>query len=141
MVWRPHESVDSVRGFLELALKNWEAGTNVAWIITHKDDGRILGSIALRLTPPRSELGYVIAQPDWGNGYATEAVTALIEWVLAQPAVARVGAVCSLENPASARVLEKSGMRLEGVLRRWLVLPNLSGDPVDVQSWARVKGD
>ena len=36
-------------------------------------------------------------------------------------------AVCAVENHASARVMEKAGMKREGTLRHWMVFPNLGG--------------
>src|SRR5690349_14273372 len=66
------------------------------------------------------EMGYWIARPFWGRGYATEACTALIE-------IARTLGLTSLEgshfidNPASARVLEKLGFESLGI-----VAPRLS---------------
>ena len=42
-----------------------------------------------------------------------------------EPAIWRVQAFCDVENRASARVLEKAGLTLEGTLRRYMVLPNL----------------
>jgi len=48
-------------------------------------------------------------------------------------------AVCDVENIASARVMEKAGLSREGVLRRWLVHPNLGPEPRDCYGYARVR--
>jgi [ribosomal protein S5]-alanine N-acetyltransferase len=52
-----------------------------------------------------------------------------------------VWAVCDVENAASARVLEKAGMRREGVLRRWAMHPNMGEEPRDSFCYAKVKGE
>jgi RimJ/RimL family protein N-acetyltransferase len=53
--------------------------------------------------------------------------------------IRRLAALCHPDNRASARVLEKAGFQLEGVLRRHTIFPNLDpGNPSDVQSWARI---
>jgi len=52
--------------------------------------------------------------------------------------VIRIGAVCDVENIGSARVLEKSGFVREGLLRRWLIHPNISDEPRDCYSYAHV---
>jgi [ribosomal protein S5]-alanine N-acetyltransferase len=52
--------------------------------------------------------------------------------------VFRIGAVCDVEHISSARVLEKSGFVREGLLRRWLLHPNISEEPRDCYSSARV---
>lgn len=57
----------------------------------------------------------------------------------AVPSVSRVWAVCDVENRASARVLEKIGMRFEGILARWSIHPNLSDEPRDCRGYARLR--
>src|SRR5215470_11140666 len=61
------------------------------------------------------------------------------ERALAQPTIYRVWATCDVENEASARLLERAGMEREGVLRRWLVHPNLSEAPRDCFCYSIVK--
>jgi RimJ/RimL family protein N-acetyltransferase len=64
-----------------------------------------------------AELGYWIAKPFWGNGYATEAARAVVDYAFRERGLNRVLAECFAGNPASARVLEKAGMTREGTLR------------------------
>jgi ribosomal-protein-alanine N-acetyltransferase len=47
--------------------------------------------------------------------------------------------VCDVENIGSARVMEKSGLVREGLLRRYLVHPSISKEPRDCFSYARVR--
>ena len=54
-------------------------------------------------------------------------------------AIFRIWAVCDLDNFASARVLEKAGMQREGVLRRYILHPNISSEPRDVYCYATVR--
>ena len=55
------------------------------------------------------EIGYGVAE-DWrGNGYATEAVSALVDWAMKRPGVLMVTAETEPSNIASQRVLEKAG--------------------------------
>ena len=69
----------------------------------------------------------------------TEATRALVHWLLEQPSVYRIEALCDIENVASQRVLEKVGLEREGILRRWMVLPNLSETPRDMYIYGKVK--
>jgi [ribosomal protein S5]-alanine N-acetyltransferase len=87
----------------------------------------------------RAELGYVLARPYWNQGLITEALQPIIDWALTQPNIYRVWAVCDYENLASARVMEKVGMTYEGILRRWLIHPNMSNKPRDCFCYAKVK--
>ncbi|KAJ6789622.1 hypothetical protein PWT90_09364 [Aphanocladium album] len=64
------------------------------------------------------ELGYWFTPAAWGRGYATEAVGALLRWLLQTwPGVHRVQAVTFSSNPQSGRVLAKCGFTFEGVQR------------------------
>jgi RimJ/RimL family protein N-acetyltransferase len=77
---------------------------------------RLVGSCGLGRRPSGAvEMGYWISRPHWGSGFATEACTALID-------IARTLDLASLEgshfidNPASARVLEKLGFEPVGII-------------------------
>lgn len=63
-----------------------------------------------------AELGYWLAEPFWGKGIMTEAVTALSRYALNELGFCRIYAEPYTTNLASARVLEKSGFVLEGIL-------------------------
>ena len=95
--------------------------------------------IDLRPQGERTEIGYVLARPYWGQGYMTEAARAVVEWTLSQPEIYRVWAVCDVDNAASAKVLEKVGMQREGVLRRWITHPNVEAVPRDCYCYAIIK--
>jgi ribosomal-protein-alanine N-acetyltransferase len=63
--------------------------------------------------PPRDgrvEIGYGIVESRRRRGYATEAVTAMLDYAFARPGVIEVVATADLDNPASIRVLDKSGL-------------------------------
>ena len=76
---------------------------------------RLVGSCGLSRRPSGSvELGYWIARSDWGRGIATEAGGALIDIARAL-GLSRLEASCFLDNPASARVLEKLGFEPSGI--------------------------
>jgi RimJ/RimL family protein N-acetyltransferase len=99
----------------------------------------LLGSVGFGVKQHLVQFGYCLARDAWGQGYATEAARAIVATALADPAVWRVQAYCDVENPASARVLEKAGLTFEGTLRRYVVLPNLGDVPRDVHVYARVR--
>ncbi len=139
LIWRPHTHIDETRDFLRRCITVWEQETAFPWVITQKEDSQLLGMIELRLAGHAADLGYVVARANWGQGIATEATQALVEWSLTQPDIYRVWAVCDVENLASARVLEKAGLEREGRLRRWSMHPNISPEPRDCWCYAKVK--
>jgi RimJ/RimL family protein N-acetyltransferase len=69
----------------------------------------------------------------------TEALKGIIDWALGRSEVFRVWAVCDVDNLASARVMEKAGMKREGRLCRWSVHPNLSAQPRDSYCYSIAK--
>lgn len=90
--------------------------SSAEWIrlITHTTDRTVIGDIGF-IEPPDAEgdveFGYSIVSEYRGEGYATEAAKAIIEWAFKQPGVRRVIANCLNDNYASIRVLVKAGMR------------------------------
>lgn len=139
MTWHPHRSVRNTQAYLRRLLQAWRHGTSQPWVITAREGGRPFGLIELRPTGHRAEIGYVLGRPWWGRGFMTEAARAVVEWGLARPAIYRVWAVTDVDNTASVRVLEKTGMLREGRLRAWLIHPSLSPEPRDCWCYARVR--
>ncbi len=150
LTWRPHASADDTRAFLELVRSNWEQGRgHRGWIITTHDE-EIVGMIGVTLEaqpahhgvfePPRAPVGYAVGRAFWGRGIATEAASRVVGAIFESvPSVHRVWSVCDVENLASARVLEKVGMNLEGILARWVMHPNRSPEPRDCRCYARLR--
>ena len=139
MGWTPHQSVRETEAFVERVIADRENGLTYSWLICPSNGGTLLGSIGCRVQETRLQFGYCLARDAWGHGYATEAAQAFLNLALADEAVWRVQAFCDVENPASARVLEKAGLKLEGKLRRYLVMPNLGHEPRDVFCYAKVR--
>ena len=139
LTWRPHKSLADAETFMRAGLKRRAAGEDFFWALTLKGDDKLIGMVALHPADYRVGLGYVLAREYWGRGLMTEAVRTVADLTLAQPGVFRVWAVCDTENIASARVLEKAGLRREGVLRRWTLHPNVSSEPRDCFCYAKVR--
>ncbi|MFI4943612.1 MAG: GNAT family N-acetyltransferase [Burkholderiales bacterium] len=139
MTWRPHRSARNTQAYLRRLLQAWQRGTSQPWVITARASGRPLGLIELRPSGHRAEIGYVLGRPWWGQGFMTEAAGAVVDWALEHPTIHRVWAVTDVDNRASARVLEKTGMTREGRLRAWLIHPNLSPEPRDCWCYARIR--
>ena len=139
MLWSPHKSADGTREWLRSRIPDRDAGRAFNWLIRLRSDGKLLGSIGCSVEKHVVQFGYCLAQDAWGQGYATEASRVLVAVWLAEPTIWRVQAYCDLENAASARVLEKAGLTREGILRRYIVTPNLSDEPRDVYVYARVR--
>lgn len=94
-----------------------DAGS-IQWAIVHKDSGDVLGwcGIGASSEPANAHgisFGYLLGRAYWNHGYMTEALRAVFAFEFETLGVPRLSATCEVDNPASARVMEKAGMRRE----------------------------
>lgn len=137
----PHPYPDSAADeFIAAQAPAWAAGKRATWAVTRGGDGALVGAIGLQLTLPhrRAEVGYWIAKPEWGRGYATEATRRVVAFAFDVLGLNRVEAHHFLENPASGRVMVNVGMLPEGVHREvvWR-----DGRARDLKSYAILRSD
>ena len=87
--------------------------------IASADDDVIHGDLALKFEwgGRAASVGYTLARDSWGQGYATEALTGLVDWLFDTCGVTRVGATLHPDNLRSAKVLERCGFDFEGHTR------------------------
>jgi RimJ/RimL family protein N-acetyltransferase len=80
--------------------------------ITNKTSGELIGEIGLNLDVDnnRAEVGYWIAEPFWGKGFATEALAAALSFGFEQVHLNKIFATHFLHNPSSKKVLTNNGM-------------------------------
>ncbi|MFZ5878149.1 MAG: GNAT family N-acetyltransferase [Chloroflexota bacterium] len=139
LTWRPHENIGQTEAMLQNAIAQWEGETRFPYMITLKETGEVIGMIDPRIEGTKVAIGYVMGRAHQGHGYMTEALRALIDWAFQQPTIYRVYATTDVENVASRRVMEKAGMSCEGVLRKFILHPNISAVPLDSFMYAIVK--
>jgi RimJ/RimL family protein N-acetyltransferase len=108
-------------------------------VITLKDNQELVGMLGLRREGFQAEVGYAIARRFWGQGIVAETLRPVIDWTLAQPDIHRIWGRCDTDNKASARVMEKVGMKCEGLVPRSATHPNISDEPRDSYYYAIVK--
>lgn len=136
LTWQPHRSIQDTEAIVRNIVADAATATQHTWAIADADDA-LLGMITLRHpTDYKAEVGYVLARQAWGRGYMPEALRAVIAAAWTVPTMFRVWAVCDVDNPQSARVMEKVGMVREGLLQRWTLHPNVSPEPRDVWCYA-----
>ncbi|GLY98550.1 GNAT family protein [Actinoplanes sp. NBRC 103695] len=66
----------------------------------------------------QAEIGFTLARPAQGQGYATEAVTAVLDHLFQVRGLHKVSAECDARNTASERLLTRLGFTLEGKRRQ-----------------------
>ena len=137
--WRAHRSLNETREYVQMCLLAWDSRKAFHWAIESAEHRQVIGMVIARVEAERWELGFVLARAYWRQGYMTEALKAVIGWALKQKEIYRVWAVCDVDNIASARVMEKVGMKREGILKCWSVHPNISATPRDSFCYAITK--
>jgi len=139
MTWVPHEESGTVAKFLTELAQRHNDGTEFSWVIEKPVERRPLGMVGARIRGHKADIGYVLGKRHWNQGFMTEVVTVVSDWLLTQPEIFRVWAVCDTANPGSARTLEKSGFEREGMLRRWMIHPNCPDGPRDCFIYGKVR--
>jgi RimJ/RimL family protein N-acetyltransferase len=139
MSWTPHQSIDETLEYLRRINRENADGTSAGYLICSRESDELLGSVGAKVQAYQLQFGYCLARDCWGHGYATEAARAFVSAAMDEPQIWRIQAFCDLENRASAHVLEKVGLTLEGVLRRYLMMPNISSEPRDMFCYAKVR--
>lgn len=135
MSWRPHRNVGETRSVITEVLN---AGGETTQLIDLREDGGVIGAIGWRRPQPHIvDFGYYLGRQWWGKGLMSEAVQLVLDSAERDPTVYRVSAYCHVDNTASARVLERGGLTLEGLLRRYTLLPNISDEPQDCLLFAK----
>ncbi|GEM_PF-659053 len=117
------------------------------WAITLRNDGALIGWFGIGNTaqPTSSErgCGYALNSRYWGHGYMPEAACAIFAYEFTIRGAKRIFAECEVENIASARVMQKSGMTFEGEFYE----PDIEGDwdaryryAITVDDWSTADG-
>lgn len=113
----PHPYPDGLaEQWIAMHAAEWAARRGLSLAVTLRATGDLVGAIGFTFAEEhaRAELGYWIGLPFWRRGFATEAATALTDFGFRALGLNRVQAHHYASNPASGRVLLKTGLRREG---------------------------
>lgn len=123
---------------------DWAVGRGVTFAVVLRSEDLLVGAMGLVIDRAREAgvLGYWIGKPYWGRGYATEAAAAVLDLAFGPLGLHRVEATHLTRNPASGRVMEKLGMRPEGVFRdamlKWSRYEDVAQRAILADEWAAV---
>lgn len=112
-----YEMGPHIEGYLkdlkeDSALRGWGV-----WLAIRQDNGKPVGDLGFKGKPDADgivEVGYGIVSEEQGKGFATEAVSALIDWAFNFDETEKAIAECLRDNTASIKVLQKLGMNQTG---------------------------
>jgi len=117
--WTSHDSLDDTERLLGYWLDEYGSDMGDNWAIEY--EGHVVGNLsAVEMSHQNSfvQVAYCLSRSLWNQGLMTEALRAVIHFFLHDCCFHRVYARYIVENSASGRVMEKAGMRPEGVLRQ-----------------------
>jgi ribosomal-protein-alanine N-acetyltransferase len=106
---------EQTRERLDFMLDHWRQHGFGMWSLWRKADGAFVGRCGMRYLEesPEVELGYTLARPFWGQGFATEASRAVVRYAFDVLKLDRLVAVADPANTASVNVMKKIGMAFE----------------------------
>lgn len=113
---------ENAEDWIRTRQKRMEEG-NYCFKIIRKTDNKILGNINLDIREYKinGEVGYWIEEESWKNGYATEALKAVIDFGFKKLKLHKIYAKHYVDNPASGRVMQKCGMKYEGTQKEQIL--------------------
>ena len=121
--WQAHRHPSETQQFLDFCFAEYEQRGIGPWAVEWKETGAVIGNCTFGLLDPtnlRVEIAYFFARPQWGKGFALEALLALLRFGFDELGVNRMEARCMVPNLASERVMQKAGMQYEGILREFV---------------------
>jgi len=121
--WGPHRTQEETECTMREVLREYEDGKDGPWGIEYRQTGRVVGSIhlmAISAQHSKAEIGFVLSRSFWNRGLMSEALTRVLEYSFESIGLNRIEGFCLLDNRAGIRVLEKVGMKQEGVLREYV---------------------
>lgn len=141
LLWNPHADVGYTRRYLEYLSGRYRLGVCYEWAIVHRESGRMIGTcgfVSIDTVHNRAELGYVLNPKYRGTGLAPEAARRVIAFGFDVLHLNRIESRYMVENTSSRRVMEKIGMRFEGVYRGAMLV---KGDYRDIGMCAILQKD
>ncbi len=137
----PLASVQQEIDLLRMFRANYDNDQDYVLGIFDPTEEIVIGSTGLhtRRGPHALEIGYWIGGGHQRNGYAVETASALIKTAFLLSDVARVEINTAVDNRRSRAVIEKLGLRLEGVLRS--TIPDADGVLHDEEKWSILRSE
>ena len=119
--WQHYESLEDVGTVLREWIDSYQQPDFYQWAIVPRDLGDPIGTISVVEQDDRvgkAAIGYCIGRPWWRQGYTSEALSRIIDFLIAGVGVNRVESWHDPNNPNSGAVMRKCGMTYEATLRQ-----------------------
>ncbi|MFT4166879.1 MAG: GNAT family N-acetyltransferase [Microlunatus sp.] len=116
----PHRDLSESRTLIEEIRAVYARDAGIIWVVTLAQSGRVVGISGFDNWDTyhrRAEVGYDLARDLWGQGIATESLTAILTYGFSELELRRVEAQTIADNHASVRLLDRLGFQQEGIRR------------------------
>lgn len=120
LTWPTHTNIDVTKFVLNDWIPRYEDGGYFNWAMEYKETGQVIGNISvvrLNENTEAADIGYCMSKAYWGQGLMPEALKAVMDYLFDVVDLNRIAACHDLNNPKSGRVMEKAGMKQEGIFR------------------------
>ena len=121
LTWPTHTNVDVSKMVVQMWVENYAHDDFYNWAIELKAIAQPVGNISVVRCSDnsrRAEMGYCMGKKWWHQGIMSEALAAVIGYLIREVGINRVEARHAVENPGSGGVMKKCGMTYEGTLRQ-----------------------
>ncbi len=120
VTWEHHRTIADSIHFLRLVMQQYNEGLPSPWGLVYKENNILIGTGGYHQWLPahrKAEFGYALSADYWNKGLMTEAVREILKFGFNVMHLHRAEAKCYPDNIASERVLQKCGMKFEGIIR------------------------
>lgn len=118
--WSAHKNLEETKELVSNWVSEYESQKCYRWIIVLKDSFSIIGCIDIVSLIERidcGEIGYVLSKKYWNHGFMTEALHAVLDYLFNRVGFHRIHLLHHVDNLASGRVMQKNGLKYEGIIR------------------------
>ena len=125
LLWKPHTSVAYTKRYLEYLAGRYRLGMHYEWALVLREEGRMIGTCGFAnfdCAHNTGEIGYVLNPAYQGKGLMQEAAERVMRFGFSVLGLHRIEARYMVGNDASRRLMERLGMREEGVRREAMLV-------------------
>ena len=130
--WTPHQNIDYTRGYIIHVFGDYSSNQSYNWGIELNNE--LIGHVVVvDINDRKGSIGYYLRKDFWLKGYTTEAVKAIVKYMLFDVGIGKIEAKHSIKNIASGKVLKKIGMVYKGHVKE-VYFSNLEWQDCDYYS-------
>lgn len=118
--WDEHGNIDNTRELLEMWVNDYNNVHTYRWLVVLKDGNKPIGTVDVvnkDIDNAVFEVGYCYSKDSWGKGIGAEVLNCVVSYLFDEVKVQVITAKHNEDNIGSGRVMQKAGMKKDGILR------------------------